>query len=80
MAFIPKEPRKKVAAGYNTLYMSQELIDRVTQIAKENNLSFNSVVVSMIEHCLQEDQESSPTQIERRCLMTASFPSLILNV
>ncbi|MCF2669939.1 MAG: hypothetical protein SPJ01_00615 [Butyricicoccus sp.] len=58
MAFIPKEPRKKVEAGYKTLYMSQELIDRVTQIAKENNLSFNSVVVSMIEHCLQEDQES----------------------
>ena len=58
MAFIPKEPRKKVEAGYKTVYMSQELIDRVTQIAKENNLSFNSVVVSMIEHCLQEDQES----------------------
>ena len=58
MAFIPKEPRKKVEAGYKTLYMSQELIDRVMQIAKENNLSFNSVVVSMIEHCLQEDQES----------------------
>ena len=58
MAFIPKEPRKKVEAGYKTLYMSQELIDRVTQIAKENNLSFNSVVVSMIEHCLPEDQES----------------------
>ena len=58
MAFIPKEPRKKVEAGYKTLYMSQELVDRVTQIAKENNLSFNSVVVSMIEHCLQEDQES----------------------
>ena len=58
MAFIPKEPRKKVEAGYKTLYMSQELIDRVTQIAKENNLSFNGVVVSMIEHCLQEDQES----------------------
>ena len=58
MAFIPKEPRKKVEAGYKTLYMSQELIDRGTQIAKENNLSFNSVVVSMIEHCLQEDQES----------------------
>lgn len=58
MAFIPKEPRKKVEAGYKTLYMSQELIDRVSQIAKENNLSFNSVVVSMIEHCLQEDQES----------------------
>lgn len=58
MTFIPKETHKKVEAGYKTLYLSQDVIDRITQMAKEYNLSFNSVVVSMIEHCLQEDQES----------------------
>ena len=28
---------------------------QVEQIAKENHTSFNNVVVSMIEHCLEEE-------------------------
>lgn len=55
MPFIPKETKKKVQAGYKSLYLSQELIRKVEQIAKDNHTSFNNVVVSMIEHCLEEE-------------------------
>ena len=34
-----------------------ELAERVEQIAKENETSFNNVVISMIEHCLAETEE-----------------------
>ncbi|WP_195985463.1 hypothetical protein [Clostridium sp. D33t1_170424_F3] len=54
MPFIPKETKKKVKAGYKTLYLSQELIDKLEKIATEHETSFNNVVVSMIEHCLEE--------------------------
>ena len=54
MPFVPKQTKKKVQAGYKSLYLSQELIDQVERIAKENQTSFNNVVVSMIEHCLEE--------------------------
>ena len=56
MPFVPKETKKKVSAGYKTIYLRQSVIDAVDKIAKENNTSFNNVVVSMIERCL-EDQE-----------------------
>lgn len=57
MAFIPKETRKKVAAGYKTIYLRQNLIDAIEKIAKSNETSFNNVVVSMIEHCLEEEKD-----------------------
>lgn len=57
MAFVPKETKKKVAAGYKTIYLRQDLIDEIDLIAKNNSTSFNNVVVSMIERCLQEDTD-----------------------
>ena len=54
MPFVPKETKKKVSAGYKTIYLRQSVIDAVDKIAKENNTSFNNVVVSMIERCLEE--------------------------
>lgn len=55
MAFVPKETKNKVEAGYKTIYLRQTLIDAITQIAHENSTSFNNVVVSMIEQCLEEE-------------------------
>ena len=49
MPFVPKKTKQKEKAGYKSLYLSVELI------AKENHTSFNNVVVSMIEHCLEEE-------------------------
>lgn len=57
MAFVPKETKKKVAAGYKTIYLRQDLIDEIDLIAKNNSTSFNNVVVSMIERCLQENTD-----------------------
>ena len=56
MPFVPKETKKKVEAGYKTIYLRKSLIDEIERIAKENSTSFNNVVVSMIERCLEEDK------------------------
>ena len=58
MPFVPKKTRKKVEAGYKTIYLRQSVIDAVEKIAKDNQTSFNNVVVSMIERCLEEEWES----------------------
>ena len=56
MPFVPKKTKQKVEAGYKTIYLRQSAIDEVEQIAKDNSTSFNNVVVSMIERCLEEDR------------------------
>lgn len=56
MSFVPKQTRKKVEAGYKTIYLRQSLIDQIERIAKDNETSFNNVVVSMIERCLEEGE------------------------
>ena len=33
------------------------LVEQLDRIAKENETSFNNVVISMIEHCLAETEE-----------------------
>ena len=58
MPFVPKKTRKKVEAGYKTIYLRQSVIDAVEKIAKDSQTSFNNVVVSMIERCLEEERES----------------------
>ena len=57
MAFVPKETKKKVDAAYKTIYLKKAVIDEIDKIARENDTSFNNVVVSMIEHCLSEAGE-----------------------
>ncbi len=53
MKFIPKKTKKKEPSSYKTLYLKEELVKEIEKIAKENNTSFNNVVVSMIETCLK---------------------------
>jgi len=60
MAFILKPTRKKADATYKTIYLPQEVNDAIVAIAKTNNTSFNNVVVSMIEYCLNEPEEDAP--------------------
>ena len=57
MAFVPKKTKKKVEAGYKTIYLRQSVIDAIEKIAKDNSTSFNNVVVSMIERCLKESAD-----------------------
>lgn len=54
MTFKLKPTRKKVDAVYKTIYLPREVLERVDAIAKSNDTSFNNVVVSMIESCLEE--------------------------
>ena len=55
MPFVPKKKKKKVEAGYKTIYLRQNVIEEIEKIARENDTSFNNVVVSMIERCLEEE-------------------------
>ena len=54
MAFKPKPTKAKVAAVYKSIYIREELVKEIEKIAKENNTSFNNVVISMIEECLKK--------------------------
>ena len=54
MAFVPKSTKKKEPASYKSLYIKEKLIKEVEKIAKENNTSFNNVIISMIEQCLEK--------------------------
>ncbi len=60
MPFVPKKTKQKVEAGYKTIYLRQSIIDKINRIAKDNSTSFNNVVVSMIERCLEEE-DGEPT-------------------
>lgn len=46
---------KRVDSTYKSLYLPCQLIEQITEIAKKNKTSFNHVVVSMIEHCIKEE-------------------------
>lgn len=49
MLFAPKPTKKKVQAGYKTLYIADELTDKINRLAREYNTSFNNIVISIIE-------------------------------
>ncbi len=54
MAFEIKNTKKKENAIYKTLYIKEALVKEIDKIAKENNTSFNNVIISMIESCLKK--------------------------
>ena len=53
MKFVPNKTTKKNPSTYKTLYLKESLVKDIEKITKENNTSFNNVVVSMIETCLK---------------------------
>lgn len=62
MMFTPKNTKKKENSVYKSLYLKENLVKKVDEIAKINNTSFNNVIVSMIEFCLLDDTESTNTK------------------
>lgn len=56
MAFIPKKTKEKEIAVYKSLYIKEDLVKQIEKIAKENDTSFNNVVISMIEDCLKKNK------------------------
>lgn len=57
MKFVPKKTKEKVSSVYKTLYIKEELVKQIEKIAKDNDTSFNNVVISMIEACLEDDKK-----------------------
>ncbi len=58
MKFIVKKTKEKITSLYKTLYIKEVLVKEIEIIAKENDTSFNNVVISMIEYCLDNEKEN----------------------
>lgn len=54
MSFKIKPTRQKVITVYKTIYIKEELVKQIEKIAKDNDTSFNNVIISMIEECLKK--------------------------
>lgn len=62
MKFVPKNTKEKESSLYKSLYIKEELVKKIEEIAKINNTSFNNVVISMIEYCLLDDSENDKNE------------------
>jgi len=60
MKFEIKRTKEKIKCSYKTLYISDDLIRRIAEIAGEHGTSFNNVVISMIESCLSGNDDNPP--------------------
>lgn len=56
MAFTPKATKEKVKAGYKTLYITDELTEKLNELAKKHETSFNNIVISIIEDFFKNNQ------------------------
>ncbi len=56
MPFVLKNTKKKEPANCKSIYIKEKLAKEIERIAKENNTSFNNVVISMIEQCLENNK------------------------
>lgn len=52
--FKIKKTKEKVQSINKSLYIKKDLVEKLNKLAAENNTSFNNVVISMIEYCLEE--------------------------
>ena len=50
-----KDNKKAEPSEYRSLYMKESLIKKIEKIAEEKKISFNSVIISMIEEILEEE-------------------------
>lgn len=57
MNFTLKKTKRKEIAIYKSLYIKENLVKQIEEIARVNETSFNNVIISMIESCLNEQKE-----------------------
>ena len=55
MDFKPKPTKRKVQAEYKTLYIKDELSEKINEIASVNDTSFNNVVISILEEFFKKN-------------------------
>ena len=65
MDSIIKKTKKKVSARYRTLYLTDELSDALNEIAKENDTSFNNVVISIVEDYVKHREKNKLKEKEK---------------
>lgn len=53
MVFKPKNIKVKVPTTYKSIYIKEDLVKEIENI-RDDNTSFNNVVISMIEECLKK--------------------------
>jgi len=56
MAFVPKKTKKKIKTCYKSLYMTEELAEKINKIAYDNETSFNNVVISILEDFVKREK------------------------
>lgn len=56
MEFKPKATKEKVKAGYKTLYIKDELAEKINELAVKHETSFNNVVISIIENSFKDEK------------------------
>lgn len=54
MNFIIKKTKQKVNSVYKSLYIKEDLAREIEKLAKAHDTSFNNIVISMIESCLDK--------------------------
>lgn len=54
MPFEPRKTRNKVESAYKSIYLKQTVIDQLDQLAAKHHTSFNNIVATMIEQCLED--------------------------
>ena len=64
MNFTLKKTKEKETAVYKSLYIKETLSQKVEDIARENNTSFNNVIISMIEYCLEQQNNKKNNKIK----------------
>ena len=57
MNFTLKKTKRKEIEIYKSLYIKENLVKQIEEIARVNETSFNNVIISMIESCLNEQKE-----------------------
>ncbi len=59
MVFTPRETKQKVKAGYKKLYIRDDLAEKLNDLAKKHDTSFNNIVISIIEDFFQTNDEEN---------------------
>lgn len=65
MSFNVKPTKEKVLSTYRTLYIKEDLDKELDLLAGEYNTSYNNLVISMIEDCLERIKKEKKEKEEK---------------
>ncbi len=49
--------KNKVNSTYKTIYIKNDLVDKIDELARKNNTSFNNIIIKMIEYCTEKENK-----------------------